>query len=444
MLNLLEQLRATVDAEGRLVLPAEVTSRLGLVPGSSVILDTEPNSVCLRRPVEHLAKVYVEPTSRCNLSCRTCIRNAWKETQGDMSNQTFAHLLRGIAAFEPLPTVFFGGFGEPLAHPHIVEMVRQVKALGVPAVELITNGCLLDEGTSRQLIEAGLDGLWVSLDGIRPESYSDVRLGALLPEVLENLRRFRDIRRSIQLSRLSSEERRRYESRDRVAQAAWALPEPVPFLGIAFVAMKRNITDLPGLVVEADRLEAKRLFVSNVIPYTEELMTEILYEDLLTVGTIPTLWHDTFKLPPMDINELTSKPLRAVIRGRYEAVLAGQDVSGISRRCPFVEAGSVSVAWNGDVSPCLALLHTHDEFLRGRKRRVDRHVVGRLSERQLNQIWMDPSYIALRAKIQEFDFSPCVLCGGCTMSDGNQEDCEGMDPPRCGACLWGHGLIRCP
>jgi MoaA/NifB/PqqE/SkfB family radical SAM enzyme len=433
-----------VDADGRLILPPEVTSRLGLTPGASLILDEEPDSVRLRRPVEHLAKVYVEPTSRCNLTCRTCIRNAWDETQGDMSKETFANLLRGIAALDPLPTVFFGGFGEPLAHPRIVEMVQQVKALGVPKVELITNGCLLDESMSRWLIEAGLDEIWVSLDGIRPESYSDVRLGALLPEVLDNLRRFRDIRRTIQLSRLSPEERQRYESRDRVAHEAWALPEPVPSLGIAFVAMKRNIADLPGLVVEADRLEAKRLFVSNVLPYTKELMAEILYEDMLAVGVIPTLWHDTLKLPPMDIDELTAKPLRTVIRGRYEAVLAGQDVSGISRRCPFVEAGSVSVAWNGDVSPCLALLHTHDEFLRGRKRRVDRHVVGRLSERELRDIWMDPGYVALRAKIQEFDFSPCVLCGGCTMSDGNQEDCEGMDPPRCGACLWGQGLIRCP
>ena len=51
-------------------------------------------------------------------------------------------------------------------------------------MELITNGTLLTKPLSKQLIEAGLDMLWVSLDGATPESYADVRLGAALPEVL--------------------------------------------------------------------------------------------------------------------------------------------------------------------------------------------------------------------------------------------------------------------
>jgi len=66
-----------------------------------------------------------------------------------MTRETFAHIVEGLRAFSPSPTVFFGGFGEPLAHSDIVEMVTQVKALGAP-VELITNGTLLTESLSRQ------------------------------------------------------------------------------------------------------------------------------------------------------------------------------------------------------------------------------------------------------------------------------------------------------
>jgi MoaA/NifB/PqqE/SkfB family radical SAM enzyme len=69
-------------------------------------------------------------------------------------------------------------------------MVRRAKAAGSCQVELITNGCLLSGDTSTELMEAGLDTLWVSLDGIRPESYGDMRLGALLPQVVANLRDF--------------------------------------------------------------------------------------------------------------------------------------------------------------------------------------------------------------------------------------------------------------
>jgi MoaA/NifB/PqqE/SkfB family radical SAM enzyme len=105
-----------------------------------------------------------------------------------MSADTFELIISSLKDFDPLPTIFFGGIGDPLSHPELIEMVRQVKSLGA-RVELITNGTLLDEELSTQLIEVGLDMLWVSIDGATPESYADVRLGDVLPQVIENLRR---------------------------------------------------------------------------------------------------------------------------------------------------------------------------------------------------------------------------------------------------------------
>lgn len=413
---------ATVDAEGRLVLPPESAAKLGLRPGATFFLDEDTDSFRIRRPAEHLAKVYVEPTSRCNLTCRTCIRNAWEEPLGDMSAETFDRLVEGLAAFDPPPTVFFGGFGEPLAHPGIVDMVRRTKALGVPKVELITNGCLLTHPMSQDLIEAGIDTLWVSLDGIHPESYGDVRLGALLPQVLDNLRGFGEARRRLC---------------DTSARAA-------PELGIAFVAMRRNIADLPHLLSLGLQLGASLFNVSNVVPYTEELIPEILYTDSLEIEPLPTLWHDELKIPPMDVTPQTRRPLRATLHGRHEGTLEGRDVSGITRRCPFIEAGSTSVSWAGTVSACQPLLHSHAEYLRGRKRDVTRYVIGDLRERSLAELWFEPKYLEFRKRVQLFDFAPCISCGGCSMSDGNEEDCEDYTFPRCGACLWSQGLIRCP
>jgi MoaA/NifB/PqqE/SkfB family radical SAM enzyme len=72
-----------------------------------------------------LSKVYVEPTNRCNLMCRTCMRNAWDEPPGDMSLATFARVIDGLRAVDPPPTVFFGGIGEPLFHPQMLNMEHQ-------------------------------------------------------------------------------------------------------------------------------------------------------------------------------------------------------------------------------------------------------------------------------------------------------------------------------
>jgi MoaA/NifB/PqqE/SkfB family radical SAM enzyme len=176
-----------------MVLPPEVVSRYGLRPGAQLRIEDAANGLRLRQPITHLAKVYVEATNRCNLECRTCIRNGWNEPLGQMDSATFSCVIDGLRAFPPPPTIFFGGFGEPLAHPNIVGMVAQAKALG-GRVELITNGILLTKDVSRGLIAAGLDMLWVSLDGATPESYADVRLGAALPELLTNLKAFRDAR----------------------------------------------------------------------------------------------------------------------------------------------------------------------------------------------------------------------------------------------------------
>ena len=157
-----------------------MASRYGLKPGSQIPLDERPNSLGLRPPVTRLAKVYVEPTNRCNLECRTCIRNSWNETLGHMDDRTFSRIVSGLRTFEGPLTLFFGGFGEPLSHPHIVDMVAAARGAGAK-VELITNGTLLTERMSRDLIHAGLDMLWLSLDGATPESYGDVRLGRSFP-----------------------------------------------------------------------------------------------------------------------------------------------------------------------------------------------------------------------------------------------------------------------
>jgi MoaA/NifB/PqqE/SkfB family radical SAM enzyme len=462
----------TVDAEGRLALPPEVALRLGLRPGATALVDRERDGYRVRRPLEQPAKVYVEPTTRCNLTCRTCIRNAWEGSPGDMTEATFTRLLDGLAGFDPVPAVLFGGFGEPLAHPGIVEMVGRVKAVGAARVELVTNGCLLDEDMSGRLIKAGLDTLWVSLDGIRPESYDDVRLGALLPDVLENLRLFREVRRRLcDLSGLPrplelpggglvrdllpqyvamegylNDLLRRLRDEGLPSggpRLGGALP-PAPELGIAFVAMKRNIADLPFLMWIGRILGASRFNVSNVIPYTAEMEAEILYHDSLGVAPLPTLWSDSLRLPPMDIDADTRRPLHSAIHGYHETGLMGNDVSGVTRRCPFIEAGSTSVSWRGEVSACQALLHSHEEYVLGRQRQVDRHVVGDVNEQDLPQIWFAEDYVAFRRRVQEFDFAPCIACGICRSAQGNEEDCEDDTPPRCGACLWAHGLIRCP
>jgi len=421
-LNANGALRAQVDEEGRLTLPPEVIASYGLKPGASVCIDPTENGLSLRQPVTHLAKVYVEPANQCNLACRTCVRNTWDEPMGRMTDATFARIVEGLCAFSPPPTVFFGGVGEPLSHPHIAEMIDKAKGVGA-WVELITNGTLLSEDLSHQLVAAGLDVLWVSLDGARPESYADVRLGAALPQVLVNLAGFRA-----------------------AGQPAY---RPTPEIGIAFVAMKRNIADLPDVLRLGSRLGATRYQVTNVLPYTADMRAETLYAAALTDPTYqPSRWTPHLDLTKLDVNNVTREALYQMMRSGRNISLAGQNLGRVNDRCPFIESGAAAISWDGGLSPCLPLLHDHvsylDELNRFGERFSRRYVVGNLNERDLSDLWNDPAHVAFRERVQVFDFSPCTFCGGCELAESNEEDCFGNPFPTCGGCLWAQGVIRCP
>src|SRR5512135_340975 len=149
---------ATVDAQGRLTLPPEHMQELGLEPGSAVSLRATREGLVIMPSLTRLQKVYIEPTSRCNLSCHMCIRNSWDEPQGHMQEDTFQRLLDSLRRLEHKPVVVFGGFGEPLFHPRIMEMVAAVRDVA-QRVEIITNGLLLTERMMDDFIRLPLDVL---------------------------------------------------------------------------------------------------------------------------------------------------------------------------------------------------------------------------------------------------------------------------------------------
>jgi uncharacterized radical SAM superfamily Fe-S cluster-containing enzyme len=145
--------------EGRsLALPAELEKKLGLEPNSRLEAVLKNGRVEIQPNIHSLNRLTIEPTSRCNLACRTCIRNTWDEPAGDMGPETFGRLVEGLGRFPHLESVMFGGFGEPTAHPAILDMVRAVKSLGLRA-EMTSNATLLDDALIDGLLRERLDTL---------------------------------------------------------------------------------------------------------------------------------------------------------------------------------------------------------------------------------------------------------------------------------------------
>jgi MoaA/NifB/PqqE/SkfB family radical SAM enzyme len=405
---------AEVDKYGNLRIPAAHARAMGFHPGARIKLSRLADRLVLHRPVSRLTRVYVEPTTACNLNCVTCMRNVWEEPVGRMDSATYDRVLAAIRALPEPPTLFFGGLGEPFTHPDLLDMIREAKRLEA-SVEVISNGILLDEARATALIDLGLDTLWVSVDGASPECYADVRRGDDLPRVMANLERFRDLKIRKRTDR--------------------------PTLGISFVAMRRNIAELPGVLRLERRVGAQKFLVSNVYPHTPELLQEILYRR--SIGEMQ--WsRSQIRVGRMDQIPETAGILDAAISGLYGAKLEGLELLWPTDACPFVMRGSTCVRWDGQVSPCIPLLHSHTSYLENRVRTNTAYAVGSLLDRDLLELWGSPEYLALRQRLEAFDFSACTACNSCDMADGNREDCFGNTLPTCGGCLWAQGFIQCP
>jgi MoaA/NifB/PqqE/SkfB family radical SAM enzyme len=410
---------AEVDQQGRLILPPEVARQYGLVPGSKVRLDEGQNFVRMHRPVTHLTKIYIEPTVACNLDCITCFRNAWDQPLGRMTEETFERIYAGLKGLPHTPSVYFGGIGEPLFHQKTIEWIRRIKDLGVK-VELITNGTILTEKKTRELIDTGLDILWVSIDGATADSFADVRMGAELPTIVENLKRLFKMRKGGHF--------------------------PQPEIGIAFVAMKRNINDLPKIIKLGHTFGAKYYSVSNVQPPTPDMQDDRLYlRTMHNIAYLPSPMLPRLSLPKIDFNGDTQAALTEAFNSGCNVTFAGNNWGGANDVCNFVESGTMSIAWTGEVSPCWPLMHTHTSYLHGKPRISRKHVIGNVRDRSLEEIWLDPEYVRYRESLHNFIFAPCTFCGGCDLSESNEEDCFGNTTfPVCGGCLWAQGIIQCP
>ncbi len=65
--------------------------------------------------------------------------------------------------------------GEPLLNPDVCRMIRYAREANVAKfIEITTNGILLNEELNRGLIDAGLDILNISVNGINEKQYREV------------------------------------------------------------------------------------------------------------------------------------------------------------------------------------------------------------------------------------------------------------------------------
>lgn len=388
----------------------------GLAPGDDAVLEVADG--ILQVLPDRLSKVYVETTSHCNLDCPMCVRHGWRDPLGHMPLERFERLADGLLPLAKPDgvTLTLGGFGEPLVHPAWEEMVALARAKRL-RVELITNGVLLDARVADILVQAGVSQVTVSIDGGDAASYERMR-GASADDALGAVYRLRAARR-----------RARHAMR----------------IGVAAVATRSTVGSLPSLLDWASDLKLDFVSIGNLVPHTEEMAREILWERAGWASVFrPASWRPEVSVGRFDVEDAT-RSLATALAGRGLTFPSPHLDDGRWRnRCRFAHEGLCAVSWDGRVAPCLSLLHSHTECVNSQARRVDAHVVGQVDDERLSEIWRTTPFREFRRRLRAFDFPPCFHCGGCPLTETNREDCYGNPPPVCGECLWAQGIVICP
>jgi putative metalloenzyme radical SAM/SPASM domain maturase len=436
-------------------------------------------------------KLYLEVTTNCNMSCGMCVKQA---PGSSISNK---HL--DIAIFNKLmphlphvQTLVLNGIGEPLLHPDLLRMIskaheqmadkRAIETSGKRASETSeeywigfqTNGLLLTQSLTEQLLDAGLNRLCISVDSVPEEQKYGISLTHSNNLPSSPFSMVNDVRMQKDKSRFQ--------------------------LGAEIVLMQETLPQLPRLIQRLAEEGVDFILTSHLLPYRkdaesqslftpyteearaiyqkwqklacredinlsdlttknwiaaqveQELRLQQLYRDMMKDAREQGLWIDVKKLVELDEESIaTTKEIflkAREIAAEYKVELSLPPLAATrNRSCTFIEDDAVLIDVNGTVTPCHQLWHTQTVHMNEPKH-FSCKSFGNVLEQDLLEIWRSPQYQHFRQAVKQYDYPFCHSCtlGPCSDITGETgpfiNDCFGIEVP-CGHCLWGFDAVRC-
>lgn len=137
-------------------------------------LDTgleEGNSNFIRKP----AFCSIEVLYSCILKCRMC--HMWKNPRAinELSIEDWKKFIIALKRFTNLKSSINITGGEPLLKENIIELVRFIVREGFTSISMTTNGFLINKDVARDIADAGLNMISISLDSIAEDIHDYLR-----------------------------------------------------------------------------------------------------------------------------------------------------------------------------------------------------------------------------------------------------------------------------
>lgn len=297
----------------------------------------------------------VEVTKRCNLQCLVCA--AASSGRGRAPDLTFEAFKRTIDQIPSLEVLTLNGVGESFLNGEFLSMVEYARDKNI-FTRFITNMTKLPDDAPERLARARVDEVIISMDTADPDLFADMRRGAQLDTVIDNIRR--------------------------INEAKQALGSDKPELKVHAVLLRRALPRVPHLVETLKSLDIRHLtFVDfNVagvnLDRTFKDGGRLYAECLANNMTEQEIWTEIGK-----IKALADESFTIVTPGEYGGL------KGVLPRHPGVMTcaemwDSPFITCDGHVTPCCWISHQGLFDL------------GNIHDKSFEEIWFGKGYFALR------------------------------------------------
>ena len=148
----------------------------------------------------------ISVTDRCNLRCRYCMPEGVQDV-GMKNILTFEEIweIVKVSVSLGITHIRITG-GEPLVRKGCADLILGIRKIpGVETITMTTNGVLL-EPYAKQLKEAGVDGVNISLDTLDPEEFCQITGKREFPAVLAGIRAAKDAGLPVKLNAVNRKE----------------------------------------------------------------------------------------------------------------------------------------------------------------------------------------------------------------------------------------------
>lgn len=383
-----------------------------------------------------------------------------------------------LPSLEKVEKLILNGIGEPLLHPELRDIIRLARSrMQADAhIGFQSNGVLLDYNWSLDLIDAGLDTICLSVDGLDETTgdFSQKRREhsfAAVERAVANLNRARnDTGGTISIGLETVLTRENIHELEPLVD--WAAGNGVDYILTTHLILYDRKNERTTLFnpnsVSAIRLfdyyEKKARSMGIVLQdcfdvYRKYAGTRSSAGELQLFADMRRDARDNDIRLNLDglitYSEIEADKVMSVIqRSQRTAEERGINLmvpplhAPDTRECQFITDRSVFIVPNGDVMPCHFLWHTYTCQVHSEEVAVRKRVMGNILSSSLTEIWQGSGYESFRKEVERSEYSFCWSCpsGPCpNLVNDNEKfanDCHGSMVP-CGHCQWNLGGIHC-